>query len=270
VSEALVTAERDPFEARFARQASGLLREFNEAGVIDAADVHVARELGRLSGESDDAVLLAAALAVRGPRLGHVHVDLGQIRDTAAVDAEEPVDLATLAWPEPGAWIVRVGASALVAAGDLANPDPAHPRPLRLVGSWLYLDRYWAEEVQVARALRGLGAETVSGVNTGLLDDGLARLFAAVFELPFQRHRGWIALRQAMSARLWQLRRTEPGVVAGHLRGASRASGPRNQAGGRYRPARPRPVAGRARPASQPGPPAPPGPGDSAARSGSC
>jgi hypothetical protein len=28
-----------------------------------------------------------------------------------------------------------------------------------------------------------------------------ARLFAAVFELPFQRHRGWIALRQAMSAR---------------------------------------------------------------------
>ncbi len=31
---------------------------------------------------------------------------------------------------------------------------------------------------------------------------GFARLFAAVFELPFQRHRGWIPLRQAMSARL--------------------------------------------------------------------
>jgi len=43
-----------------------------------------------------------------------------------------------------------------------------------------------------------------------------ARLFAAVFELPFQRHHGWITLRQAMSARLWQLRRTEPAVVAGH------------------------------------------------------
>jgi len=125
VSEAAVPAERDPFEARFARQASGLLREFNEAGVIDAADVHVARELGRLSGESDDAVLLAAALAVRGPRLGHVHVDLGQIRDTAAVDAEEPVDLATLAWPEPGAWIARVSASPLVAAGDAAS-DAVH------------------------------------------------------------------------------------------------------------------------------------------------
>jgi len=37
-----------------------------------------------------------------------------------------------------------------------------------------------------------------------------ARLFAAVFELPFQRHRGWAPLRQAMSARLRQLRRTGP------------------------------------------------------------
>jgi peptidoglycan/LPS O-acetylase OafA/YrhL len=30
---------------------------------------------------------------------------------------------------------------------------------------------------------------------------GFARLFAAAFELPFQRHRGWAALRQAMPAR---------------------------------------------------------------------
>jgi peptidoglycan/LPS O-acetylase OafA/YrhL len=97
-----------------------------------------------------------------------------------------------------------------------------------------------------------------------------ARLFAAVFELPFQRHRGWIPLRQAMSARLRQPRRTGPAAVAGRWRDASRASGPRNQAGGRYRPARPRPVAVRARPASRSGPPVLPGPGDSATRSGSC
>jgi peptidoglycan/LPS O-acetylase OafA/YrhL len=97
-----------------------------------------------------------------------------------------------------------------------------------------------------------------------------ARLFAAVFELPFQRYRGWIPLRQAMSARLRQLRRTAPGAVAGRWLGTSRASGPQNQAGGRYRPARPRPVAGRAQPASRPGPPVLPGPGDSATRSGSC
>src|SRR6516165_7572237 len=97
-----------------------------------------------------------------------------------------------------------------------------------------------------------------------------AHLFATVFELPFQRHRGWTPLRQAISARLRQLRRTGPAAAAGHWRSASRASGPRNQAGGRCRPVRPRPVAGRARPASRPGPLVPPGPGDSAMRPGSC
>jgi len=93
-----------------------------------------------------------------------------------------------------------------------------------------------------------------------------ARLFAAVFELPFQRHRGWSPLRQAMTARLAQLRQSRL------LRrtGPSRASGPRNQAGARYRPARPRPAAVRAQPATRPGPPISPGPGDSAVRPGSC
>ena len=97
-----------------------------------------------------------------------------------------------------------------------------------------------------------------------------ARLFGAVFEIPFQRHRGWIPLRQAVSARLRRLGPAGPAAVAWGWRGASRASGPQNQAGGRCRPVRPRPVAGHARPASRPGPPVPPGPGGSATRSGSC
>ena len=96
-----------------------------------------------------------------------------------------------------------------------------------------------------------------------------ARMFAAVFEIPFQRHRGWMPLRQAMLARLRQLRPAEWAPVAVHGRSASRASGPRSQADERCRPARLQPAADGARPASRPGPPAPPGPGDSAARSGS-
>ncbi len=170
--------ERDPFEARFALRASGLLRQFNEAGVVDAADVHVARELARLGGERDETVLLAVALAVRGPRLGHVHVDLAKIRDTAAVDAEEPIDLAALDWPEPRAWVARVSASPLVTPGD--QPAAAgEVRPLRLVGSWLYLDRYWTEEVGVARSLRAMAAGPPAAVDAELLQDGLARLFGA-------------------------------------------------------------------------------------------
>jgi len=43
-----------------------------------------------------------------------------------------------------------------------------------------------------------------------------ARLFAAVFELPFQRHRGWTPLRQAMSARLRRLRPVSPAPAPGN------------------------------------------------------
>jgi exodeoxyribonuclease V alpha subunit len=175
VAGPVAAREHDPFAARFALRASGLLREFNEAGVVDAADAHVARELGRLGGEGDETVLLALALAVRGPRLGHVHVDLERIRDTAAVDAEEPIDLADLDWPEPQSWIARVSASPLVSTGD--RPVAGEVRPLRLVGSWLYLDRYWAEEVGVARALRTMAADPPSEVDSELLADGLSRLF---------------------------------------------------------------------------------------------
>ena len=97
-----------------------------------------------------------------------------------------------------------------------------------------------------------------------------ARMFAAVFEIPFQRHRAWAPLRQAMSARLRPLRPAEWAPVAVRGGSASRASGPRSQAGERCRPARLPPAADGARPASRPGPPVPPGPVDSAARPGSC
>ena len=83
----------DRYDARRAVAATGLLEAFNEAGVLAAADVHVARRLAALAGEADERVALAAALAVRGPRLGHVCVDLATIAATASVDTDEPVDL---------------------------------------------------------------------------------------------------------------------------------------------------------------------------------
>ena len=94
-----MSALADPFEARRATGATGLLREFNDIGVLSAADVHVAARLGELVGEESEAVRLAVALAVRGPRLGHVFVDLATIRDTASVESDEPVDLSELPWP---------------------------------------------------------------------------------------------------------------------------------------------------------------------------
>ena len=180
--------QRDPFDARLALHASGALREFNRAAVLSAADVHVARRLGDLGGERDESVLLAVALAVRAPRIGHVLVDLATIRETVAVDTEEPVDLESLHWPDPPQWARAVAGSPLVAleTGDGApggerepgDSEPVAVRPLRMRGSWLYLDRYWAEEVAVARALRArLGAAPVA-LDEERLAAGLARLFA--------------------------------------------------------------------------------------------
>jgi exodeoxyribonuclease V alpha subunit len=154
----------DPYDPRRAARATGLLRAFNEAGVISAADVHVASRLAALAGEADESVALAAALAVRGPRLGHVHVDLDSVRETATVDADEPVDLAALPWPEDG-WLERVAGSPLLDG------------PLHLEDGRLYLDRYWREERRVAEDLAALAAHTPA-IDEARLGDGLRRLFA--------------------------------------------------------------------------------------------
>ena len=73
-------------DVQLVRRATGLLADFNAAGVLAAADVHVATRLGRLGGESDDRVLLAAALAVRALRGGSVCLDLATARATTAVE----------------------------------------------------------------------------------------------------------------------------------------------------------------------------------------
>ena len=64
-------------------------------------------------------------------------------------------------------------ASDLVAVGEDGGAD----RPLRLVGTSLYLDRYWREEREVAADLQALGEAAADGVRDEVLAEGLARLF---------------------------------------------------------------------------------------------
>jgi exodeoxyribonuclease V alpha subunit len=169
-----VVGALDPFDVRRAQGATGLLGEFNEAGVLTAGDLRVTERLVALGGGASDPVPLAVALAVRAPRLGSVLVDLATIHGTATVDSDEPTDLSGLRWPDADEWPRLVGASSLVASGEeSAQLD----RPLRLVDSWLYLDRYWREERQVATDLAALGSGGAGGVDIGVLQDGLARLF---------------------------------------------------------------------------------------------
>jgi exodeoxyribonuclease V alpha subunit len=79
----------DPYAGRLATGATGPLGDLNEAGVLDAADVHVATRLAALAGETDERVLLAAALAVRGVRNGWVSIELEAIH-VIAPDSDWP------------------------------------------------------------------------------------------------------------------------------------------------------------------------------------
>ncbi|HEU5082357.1 MAG TPA: hypothetical protein VFU14_03380, partial [Acidimicrobiales bacterium] len=119
-----VTEAIDDFRASRAHSATGRIGAFTDATVLEAADVHVGRTLVRLAGTPDDElVALAAAFAVRAVRLGSVHVDLAAIADTATADDAAEVDLASLPWPDPAAWLDAVAASPLTAVGDDEEPD---------------------------------------------------------------------------------------------------------------------------------------------------
>jgi len=145
----------DPADARFARSASGVLGEFNAAGILTAADVHVAARTAALVGGADEEAQLAVALAVRAARAGSVCVDLDELTTT------EP----DLAWP-PGGWLERVAASPLAARSVV-----------RIEGDLLYLDRYWREEGQVCDDLLARERLAPPVVNGTSLAERAERLF---------------------------------------------------------------------------------------------
>ena len=164
---------------------SPLLDRFHRAGVLGVADVHTAEALGRMVGERDDQVLLAAALTVRALRNGSVCLDLATARDVALPDDDSltgPSDspaLDDLPWPEPDAWPELCRASALVA--DVAAA-PAE-RPLRLSGSLLYLERYWQQEESVRTSLDRRSSAGPPPVAADALVRDLSRLFPPAPEL---------------------------------------------------------------------------------------
>lgn len=161
-------------DAQLAQRAQGVLRTFNEAGVLAAADVHVALRLATLGGEQSTDVHLATALAVRAVRAGSVCLDLRRLRDVT-VDEEFDVDLDSLPWPELADMLAALKSSPLVVGGERGPL-----RPLRLVdtdeGELLYLDRYFVQEMTIRRAL-DTRARSHPIVDAGALAADLAELF---------------------------------------------------------------------------------------------
>jgi len=135
----------DTSDWRRSATATGVLRTFNEAGVIDSSDVVVAQRLTALAKDTDERVALAVAFVVRAVRAGSVCV--------ALADVEQHTAIADLPWPPVGEWLAAVAAS----------PLTVDPTVLHLDDGLLYLDRYWIEECRVAEDVLALAGARRSG-----------------------------------------------------------------------------------------------------------
>lgn len=135
----------DTSDWRRSATATGVLRTFNEAGVIDSSDVVVAQRLTALAKDTDERVALAVAFVVRAVRAGSVCV--------ALADVEQHTAIADLPWPPAGEWLAAVAAS----------PLTVDPTVLHLDDGLLYLDRYWIEECRVAEDVLALAGARRSG-----------------------------------------------------------------------------------------------------------
>ncbi|MEA2023163.1 MAG: exodeoxyribonuclease V subunit alpha [Actinomycetota bacterium] len=142
--------------------ADGLLAVFNDAGILAPLDVLAASTIGRKRSEDDQDALLAAALAVRGTRFGHVCIRLAAQQDAVFVDGLEAVDTDALPWPAPEAWERIVAGSPLVGGGDA---------PLVLVDDRLYLQRYHAYEDLVAGFIADRIGAAQDPLDSGIEDD---------------------------------------------------------------------------------------------------
>ncbi|OBG16792.1 exodeoxyribonuclease V subunit alpha [Mycolicibacterium celeriflavum] len=161
-------------EWRRAISATGLLRTFTEAEVLDASDVHVAQRLCELAKAPDDRVALAVAMLVRALRNGSVCLDLRTVEQQAGLDG--------LPWPAVDDWLGAVA----------AHPLTGRPPALHIDGDVLYLDRYWLEEQQVCD---DIGAMLVARPAQPAPD--LDRLFPTGFEE--QRAAAKLALSQGLT-----------------------------------------------------------------------
>jgi exodeoxyribonuclease V alpha subunit len=169
-----VTAPQlEPNDAQLALRSAGLLADFNQAGVLGAADVHVAQRLERVGGEADQSVLLAVGLVVRAVRQGSACLRLADVAATTAVEGVAAEDVAALPWPQPAAWMAAVEASPLVSLGDAGVGE----RPLRVVDGLVYLERYWRQEQIIADYVDEAVLRPVDAPEQQSLRHALGRLF---------------------------------------------------------------------------------------------
>ncbi|WP_260115309.1 AAA family ATPase [Ornithinimicrobium sp. INDO-MA30-4] len=130
------------FDARRARDATGVLAELNAAGVLHAGDVHLAQTLAKSTEpsparpmEQRELVELAIALTARGLREGSICVDL-------EVEVEALAESHPIGWPDSQEWLKVLQSDEVTRAGALVIDD-----------GLVYLQRFHHQEVSLAESL---------------------------------------------------------------------------------------------------------------------
>src|ERR1019366_4290779 len=134
-----------------------LFSPFVRAGVLEAADVHLASLIARTVVGVEPEVLLGAAFAARAVRLGHVCILIGSLARSVVVDEVNAVSTDSLPWPDPEHWGRLLAASPAVRRPDDREGETI--LPLVFDGTRLYLERYWRFEERIAEDDVSRGAD---------------------------------------------------------------------------------------------------------------
>ncbi len=161
------------------------LKDLVKKGVLQSLDAHFARAMGRMSGEKNTDVLLAAALLSHQINRGHVCFSPLKVSlDELGLRAD------ALRLPSEG-WLEALATSPMVSDG-LKNT------PLVLADDRLYLHRYWQHEQKLAGYLQQAATHVDESVLGDVLKSGLDRLFPAVGGTDRQRLAAMMALRRRL------------------------------------------------------------------------
>ena len=162
-------------------RVDAILSEFVSAGLVGQFELQLAAAALRAVPDASDEVLLALGLVARATRLGHVCVELDQVRQQVLASQDDDGTSDVLQVPDAPAWVEHLRISELVSSPDTARQAPL--RPLVWDGGRLYLQRYWSFEIAVAEALSGrsgtAGADQDSQAEQAEVDAVLTSVFPA-------------------------------------------------------------------------------------------
>ncbi|MDR1355066.1 MAG: exodeoxyribonuclease V subunit alpha [Propionibacteriaceae bacterium] len=142
--------------------ASALLAHYNKTAQLEAADLHPVLTAARLLGETNDAVLVAAAAALRATRMGSICTAINTLPD----EFDQLPPAAEL--------ISALQASPLVSCDA---QESANQRPFRLDGTLLYAQRFWLDQESVRSVLLTRRAAPPPVVDEALLARAVVEVF---------------------------------------------------------------------------------------------